>query len=45
LGTTLGVVKARSSFWLGGGGDHVFDDGIEIEDGTIQLILFGGFVA
>jgi hypothetical protein len=41
----LGVVKARSNFGLSRGGDHIFDDGSDIKDGTIQLILFGGRVA
>jgi hypothetical protein len=44
-GATLGVVKARSNFWLSGGGDHVFDDGSDIKDGNIQLILIGVFVS
>jgi hypothetical protein len=43
-GATLGVVKTRSNFRLSGGGDHIFDDGSDIKDGSIQLIVFGGFV-
>jgi hypothetical protein len=44
-GTTLGVVKTRSYFWFCCGGDHDFDDGSDIKDGAIQLILLWGFVA
>jgi hypothetical protein len=44
-GATLGVVKARSNLGFGCGGDHVFDDGRDIEDGAINLILVGGFVS
>jgi hypothetical protein len=44
-GATLGVVKTRSYFWFSRGGDHVFDDGSDIEDGAIQIILLWGFVA
>jgi hypothetical protein len=38
-------VKARSNFLFGCGGDHLFDDGSDIKDGSIQLVLLGGFVA
>jgi hypothetical protein len=44
-GATLGVVKARSNFLFSCGGNHVFDDGRDIKDGSIQLILFRGVVA
>jgi hypothetical protein len=43
-GTTLGVVKARSNLCFSCRGDHVFEDGSEIKDGDIQLILFGGLL-
>jgi hypothetical protein len=38
-------VKALPYFWFSCGGDRVFDDGSDIKDGDIQLILFGEFVA
>jgi hypothetical protein len=41
----LGVVKARSNFGFCGGGDHVFDYGSDIEDGFVERILLGRFVA
>jgi hypothetical protein len=44
-GATLGVVKARVNFLFGGGGDHVLDDGSDIEDASIKRILVRGFVA
>jgi hypothetical protein len=44
-GSTLGVVKTRSYFRFSCGGDHVFDDGSDIKDGAIQLILLWGFAA
>jgi hypothetical protein len=42
---TLGIVKARSNFWFDCGGNHILDDGSDIEDGSIKRILLGGFVA
>jgi hypothetical protein len=44
-GATLGVVKSRSNFGLCCGGDHVFDDGSDVEDGSVKCVLLGGFVA
>jgi hypothetical protein len=43
-GATLGAVKTRSNFRLSGGGDHVFDDGSDIKDGSIKLIVPWGLL-
>jgi hypothetical protein len=37
-------VKAPSNFLFGCGGDHVLDDGSDIEDGSFYLVLFGGLL-
>jgi hypothetical protein len=44
-GSTLGVVKARYNLGFCCGGDHVFDDGGDVEDGSVKCFLFGGFVS
>jgi hypothetical protein len=44
-GTTLGIVKSRSHFGFCGRGDHVFDDGSDIEDGPVKCFLLGGLVS
>jgi hypothetical protein len=43
-GTTLDVVKERSRFLFDCGGDHVFDNRSDIEDGSVEPMLLGGFV-
>jgi hypothetical protein len=43
-GATLGVVKACSNFGFCSGGDHIFDDCGDVEDGSIECFLLGGFV-
>jgi hypothetical protein len=44
-GATLGVVKARSNFWLCSRGHRVFDDVGDIKDGSVKFFLLGGIVA
>jgi hypothetical protein len=44
-GAALGVVKARSNFRFCSGGNHVFDDGGDIKDGSVKSLLLTGFVA
>jgi hypothetical protein len=44
-GAALGVFKARFYFLFSRGGDHIFNDGSHIKDGSIQIIFLWGFVA
>jgi hypothetical protein len=43
-GSTSGVVKARANFGFCCGSHHIFDDGSEVEDGSVKCLLLGGLV-